>query len=471
MFRPSMSFSRTRKLVCAALLAGASGACDTTVSPVQGGGSSTLPDPVRITGFDPPEGRIEVGPMRTFRVALSEPLAPETVGPAAVRMADAASGDPVAGTVTLGPGGQSLLFQPGAMPAGPGYCLSLDPGLRGASGGALEMPGGGSIPDCAAVYSTFASRPVLAGTVVAEARSSSAIEVSWDAAQDPDVPSSELVYEVFEAPASDPPTPDVPSLVSEPGLTGALLTGLVPGTSYNVAVRARDPVGNVSDLSPPVSATTLSSSDVTAPSFSGVASLIPSSPVSLRAAWSPATDDQNPPELIRYNAYVAVDAGGQDFGAPAATSAPGAAEMEIAGLQPDTAHHVVIRAVDTAGNEDANLVELAATTLISFSANVFPILTRTDMGGCSRATCHSGSNPDGMLDLTTYDGLMAGGVTVNPPTVKSGDGEGSYILWRTDRSNPNYRTNLTRMPSGGRALTSDQLGTIERWIDQGAIDN
>jgi hypothetical protein len=414
---------------------------------------------------------VEVGPLRVFRVALSEPLDPATVNPSALRMADAVSGDPVDGTVALEPGGQALLFEPGSMAAGPTYCLSLDPGLRGASGGALEMPGGSSIPGCAAVYSTFASRPVLSGSIAAEPRSSSSIEVTWAAASDPDSPSSDLVYEVFEAAPPDPMPLDAPSLVTAPGATTGLLTDLTPGTSYTIAVRARDPVGNASDLSPPASAATPSTSDVTAPTFSGIASLVASSPTSLRATWSPATDDQDPPALIRYSAYVAVDSGGQDFGAPAAVSAPGAVEMEVSGLIPDTAHHVVIRAEDTAGNEDTNVVELAATTLLSFSANVFPILTRTDMGGCTRPTCHSAARRDGGLDMSTYQGLMRGGVTTNPPTVKPGDGAGSYILWRTDRSNPNYRTNLARMPLGFRALTETQLRTIERWIDQGALDN
>ena len=466
-----MPLSRSETMACAALLAGALTGCDTTVSPVEGGGSSNLPEPVRITAFEPPEGKVEVGPLRVFRVALSEPIAAETVGSSAIRMADTVSGDPVDGTVTLEPGGQALLFEPGAMAAGPTYCLSFDPGLRGESGGALEMPGGVSIPGCAAVYSTFASRPILAGSIAAEARSSSSIEVTWADAQDPDSPPSDLIYEVFEAVPPDPMPLDTPSLVTAPGATTGLLTDLLPGTGYTIAVRARDPVGNVSDPSPPVSAATPSSSDVTAPSFSGIASLVASSPTTLRATWSPATDDQDPPALIRYHAYVAVDSGGQDFGAPAAVSTPGAVEMEISGLLPDTPHHVVIRAEDTAGNEDSNTVELAATTLISFSTNVFPILTRTDMGGCSRNTCHSGSNPDGRLDMTTYEGLMRGGVTVNPPSVKPGDGVGSYMMWRTDRSNPNYRTSLARMPLGFRALTETQLRTIERWIDQGALDN
>src|SRR5688572_11775493 len=303
-----MPLFRSRTLVCAALLAGAG--CDTTVSPVEGGGSSTLPEPVRITAFEPPEGKVELGPLRTFRVALSEPLDPATVNPSAIRMADTVSGDPVDGTVALEPGSQALLFEPGSMAAGPTYCLSLDPGLRGEGGGALEMPGGGSIPGCPAVYSTFASRPVLSGSIAAEPRSSSSIEVTWAAAQDPDSPSPDLIYEVFEAVPPDPMPLDAPSLVTAPGATTGLLPALTPGTSYTIAVRARDPVGNASDLSPPASAATPSTSDVTAPTFSGIASLVASSPTSLRATWSPATDDQDPPALIRYSAYVAVDSGG-----------------------------------------------------------------------------------------------------------------------------------------------------------------
>jgi hypothetical protein len=143
--------------------------------------------------------------------------------------------------------------------------------------------------------------------------------------------------------------------------------------------------------------------------------------------------------------------------------------MVIAGLSPDTTHFVVVRAVDTADNEDENTVEASATTPVSYSLNIRPILI--DEGGCSRADCHVAPTPDGSLSLDTYQGLIQGGLHKNPNAVVPGDGKGSYILWRTDQANPNYERLLPRMPQGGRALRQESLRRLERWIDQGALDN
>jgi hypothetical protein len=441
--------------------------CDSSIEPVTVR-TSEPPPPLLVSRFDPAPGDVEVGPERRFRVVFADPLDPASIAEEPLALTDTGTGTPASGRTLLEDGDTVLVFEPeGALASGADYCLTLSGGLRSAEGGSIRVDADAS--GCAASYATFVSIPTLSGSIRAEARSSSSLEVIWE---DVEVSEEGSSFNVFVAPAGEALDPSLPAQMSPPGSTSALLTGLAPDTEYRVAIQARDPVGNSSALSEPAIGRTLpETQDTVPPSFAGITTLTAISPTSVRAAWAPAADDADPPDILRYNAYVALAAGGQDFEAIAATSAPGASEMDITGLAPDTEHFVVVRAVDTGDNEDTNAVEASATTPVSYSLNVRPILTRTDMGGCTRADCHVPPNPDGNLSLDTYEGLIRGGLHRNPGTVVPGDGKGSYIMWRTDQSNPNYQRLLPRMPQGGRALPEASLRQLERWIDQGAMDN
>lgn len=63
------------------------------------------------------------------------------------------------------------------------------------------------------------------------------------------------------------------------------LTGLTPGTTYNLTVFARDAAGNVSSVSPIVDCTTLRSSDTTAPSAPGTLSTSDLTANSVALSW------------------------------------------------------------------------------------------------------------------------------------------------------------------------------------------
>jgi hypothetical protein len=97
------------------------------------------------------------------------------------------------------------------------------------------------------------------------------------------------------------------------------------------------------------------------PSVDGVTSLAPASDASLQVTWDPALDDGTEPEHIVYRVYVATSEGDQNFARPTAVSPPGATALVVANLRPNTEHFVIVRAVDAAGNEDDNSVELAGT--------------------------------------------------------------------------------------------------------------
>jgi len=79
-------------------------------------------------------------------------------------------------------------------------------------------------------------------------------------------------------------------------------------------------------------------------------------------AWEPALDDITPAERIRYRVYASPDR--QDEGkfarSPAAVSAPGQTRLLLPELENGIPLHLVVRAVDEAGNEDDNEIEWSA---------------------------------------------------------------------------------------------------------------
>lgn len=106
------------------------------------------------------------------------------------------------------------------------------------------------------------------------------------------------------------------------------------------------------------------------PAFAGVKSVAVAGPSAVQLRWDAATDDVSPGSAISYRVYAAATSGAQNFAAPLLTTAAGATSVVVTtGLAAGTPTFYVVRAVDEAGNEDDNTVELAALPLAS--ANVF----------------------------------------------------------------------------------------------------
>ncbi len=74
--------------------------------------------------------------------------------------------------------------------------------------------------------------------------------------------------------------------------------------------------------------------------------------------WSDAVDLEGS-EPITYNVYQATAPGGHDYGLPDCST--GNTCATITGLEDGTAYYFVVRAKDSAGNEDGNCVELSVT--------------------------------------------------------------------------------------------------------------
>ena len=80
--------------------------------------------------------------------------------------------------------------------------------------------------------------------------------------------------------------------------------------------------------------------------------------------------------------------------------------------------------------------------------------------------CHTGATPP-YLDLTTYEGLIAG--SDNGKVVLPGDADHSFLYEKISQPIPSRGE---RMPFGGPFyLTSGEIRLIEDWINLGAKDN
>jgi chitodextrinase len=135
------------------------------------------------------------------------------------------------------------------------------------------------------------------------------------------------------------------------GPTSVRVVGLADDTAHTFTVQAQDLGYNFSPITAPVSATTETSTDVTPPT----------APTNLRvsdqhcgeiiARWTGSTDDQDPPEAIRYRLFGVRDA-------PFETIIGGTRWNTYGN---DGANTFVLRAVDSAGNVSAPSNEVRIT--------------------------------------------------------------------------------------------------------------
>ncbi len=134
--------------------------------------------------------------------------------------------------------------------------------------------------------------------------------------------------------------------------TSLQLTGLIPRTSYSIAVQAIDTDENGSDLAF-IGFRTTGSIDITPPSIPGPPSVTRVTDSSVTLTWGPSTDDRTPP---RYEVYRVTDTG-----VTFATSSDTTSQT-VYGLTPDTTYSFVILAADAAGNHSAPSAPATART-------------------------------------------------------------------------------------------------------------
>ena len=105
--------------------------------------------------------------------------------------------------------------------------------------------------------------------------------------------------------------------------------------------------------------------DLVPPNFSGLERAFACTPGPQRPgettpytlSWQPASDNTTPTSDIVYDIYYATTAGSEDFTHPTWTTPPGATSFRTPGLPSHGDGYFVVRARDTAGNEDTNTHE------------------------------------------------------------------------------------------------------------------
>lgn len=195
------------------------------------------------------------------------------------------------------------------------------------------------------------------------------VDLSWASATDPDTnessadPSVPITYNVYYSTTSGGQnflSPDSSTLN-----TNIQIGGLQDGVDYFFVVRAEDAAFNEEQNLIEKSARPTTPLDITPPVFAGLSSamdLATDGDVSL--GWLVATDpdtiecNSDPSIPITYNIYMSTTSGGQDYLTPDLTTS--GTQASLAGLQNGITYHFVVRAEDSAGNEDTNTIEMSA---------------------------------------------------------------------------------------------------------------
>ena len=105
----------------------------------------------------------------------------------------------------------------------------------------------------------------------------------------------------------------------------------------------------------------------------------------------------------------------------------------------------------------------------SFSLTVRPLVVQR----CATGSCHGSASGEGGLAFGNTNPTYTQIVNLTSPNgdfVAPGNSAGSNLYLKIIASVPNPPGG-SRMPQGGPYLTTGQQGAIQRWIDDGALDN
>lgn len=221
------------------------------------------------------------------------------------------------------------------------------------------------------------------------------------------------------------------------------------------------------------SAFTATTPDTNAPVFSGARDITAITFSSIDLVCNPASDDISAVNMIKYNIYAAANSSMQNFTIPDKTVS-GVTRTTISGLTNSAPYFFVVRAEDSAGNEDNNTTEITATAngiAKNYNADVQPIFS----GNCTTG-CHNVVAPSAGLDLTESNSYLE---LIEQPSVACA-GSGGRKLVSTADASASFLLNTLKgtglcgsfaMPKNGNPFVTADIQTVTDWINEAAINN
>ncbi len=219
--------------------------------------------------------------------------------------------------------------------------------------------------------------------------------------------------------------------------------------------------------------TTGAFTDTTRPGFGGLVNATANGTTQVDLDWLAATDNI---AVDSYDIFVSTVSSCFDYTAP--TQNDPSSPASVTGLTPNTTYYFVVRARDTSDNVDQNVIELSATTDVSFGQTIWPIV-QSRCNNCHEGTgqaVQAGINMDYATAATTYDSWIPGGSI--PNDVQCPSSSFSFRVVAGDSANSFLYRKVAgthdcggQMPLGQTPLTTAQQNAIRDWIDQGAANN
>ena len=207
------------------------------------GGGSALPAfaPV-ITASIPANGATGVPTTASVTVVFSTAMDPTTITPANIVLQETLSGTGVTSVISYLAATTSVRITPVVpLPGTTSYTLTLTTGIKGTQ----------SIPLDSAFLTTFTTGslpdttpPVFGGATAAAPVNSVSIGVFWTTAADDFDPPSSLTYSLYVSTVPGGQDFAAPSVMTQPGATSGLVSGLLSGTQYFIVARATDSSAN-----------------------------------------------------------------------------------------------------------------------------------------------------------------------------------------------------------------------------------
>jgi hypothetical protein len=200
-------------------------------------------------------------------------------------------------------------------------------------------------------------------------------------------------------------------------------------------------------------------------SFGGATAAAPASATALYLAWASASDAGMADASIAgftYNVYLATTSGGENFSSPTTTSATGAFSTVLDdGLTMGATYYAVVRAVDAAGHEDDNKVEVSATLQADTAPPVFAGVTSVMTAPEASLTIAWSAATDNLTPAAgiVYDVFLSttsGGENLNLPDAVSAPGATSVTVRGLPAASTTYYVVVRAVDAAGNVDTSPE---------------